>query len=582
MLALFYKKKDHLKNFTDEYLIQILQFLNDSLERKKRPIHKKKKKEYYYTFKQIDPNFFDQESDIKIMIKSLPIFRSILDKTDNILNKTAYDIQAVCCMDGLDIFCEANDIFLIDSKCKFDKLYKYLEVNLTLDEFYIKFLGWASTLIETDFLKQHLIIIKNNFGIENEKIFELISHVRFVNTNGTYKRVNEFYNHENGLFKICFSHLYLPEEFSSEENWPVWKDFMLKLGLKNNISMDDYLKTANTLKTYFHSKQIKMNGLMKYVNLMFKEVTRFKKENQMEILLEKLKLIEFIPNCYHYGAPPIKLNIIFKDLVCIKDSYFKTHEHFVWLTHDILPDFCKEALSCSENYYKIAGIHYELDSDHLIKNFQKLIVILKEKDSLNNTNIDELKKYVDLMFKEIARFKKENQMETLLGKLKLIEFIPNYFTDEDLFQIHQFINDSLERIQNLQLNEVNQDHLFEVSDIKNIIKSLPIFKSILNKTENIINRTVFLIEKQAILSMYGLDLFCVANNIFLVDSKCNSLYDNLEAKYLSFDEFCIKYFSWSSTLEKFDFLKNLKNLKTFKNIKSFLYYYIIYLKKKSI
>jgi hypothetical protein len=44
MLALFYKKKDHLKNFTDEYLIQILQFLNDSLERKKRPIHKKKKK----------------------------------------------------------------------------------------------------------------------------------------------------------------------------------------------------------------------------------------------------------------------------------------------------------------------------------------------------------------------------------------------------------------------------------------------------------------------------------------------------------------------------------------------------------
>jgi hypothetical protein len=33
MIALFYKKKNNLKNLKDEDLIQILQFLNDSLER---------------------------------------------------------------------------------------------------------------------------------------------------------------------------------------------------------------------------------------------------------------------------------------------------------------------------------------------------------------------------------------------------------------------------------------------------------------------------------------------------------------------------------------------------------------------
>ncbi len=244
--------------------------------------------------------------------------------------------------------------------------------HLTYDEFYIKFLTWASYLNKVDFLKQHLINIINHFGIfQNEKIIKLVSQVRFVNTNGTYMCVNELYNHEKRLFKICFSHLFLPEEFSSEQTWPVWRDFMLKLGLKNKISIDDFLKTANTLKTYFHSKLINMEELKKYVNLMFEEIARFKKENKMETLLTKLKLIEFIPNYYHYEAPPIKLNKELKDLICLKDSYFKTHEHFVWLTHDILPNFCKEALSCSENYYKIAGIHYELDSNDLIKNFQK-------------------------------------------------------------------------------------------------------------------------------------------------------------------------------------------------------------------
>jgi hypothetical protein len=283
MLALFYKKQDHLKILTDEYLIQILQFLNDSLEER--------------CVFQTDPNFSYQENDIKIMIKSLPIFKSVLNKTENILNKTVYVIQAVCCMDGLDIFCEANNIFLIDSK--FDNLYEYLEVkHLTFDEFYIKFLTWASTLNNVDFLKQHLIIIKNNFGIRNEKIIELISQIRFVYTDGSYKRVNELYNHEKILFKVCFSHLFLPEEFSSEKNWPVWKDFMLKSGLKNKISMDDYLKTANTLKAYFHSKQIKKDVLMKYADLMFEEIFRFKKENQVEKLLEKLKLIEFNPNYF--------------------------------------------------------------------------------------------------------------------------------------------------------------------------------------------------------------------------------------------------------------------------------------------
>ena len=122
------------------------------------------------------------------------------------------------------------------------------------------------------------------------------------------------------------------------------------------------------------------------------------------------------------------------------------------------------------------------------------------------------------------------------------------------------------------------------NDIKNIIKSLPIFKSILNKTENIINRTVFLIEKQAILDIDGLDLFCEANNIFLIDSrcKCDSLYEYLEVKNLTIDEFYSKYFSWASTLEKFDFFKDLKNSKTFKNFKLILFYYIMYLKKKLI
>jgi hypothetical protein len=397
MLALFYKKKDNLKNLKDEDLIQIC-FLNDSLEIKIIHNNIRRQNEFYFAFKQTDQNFFEQ--DIKKAIKSLPIFKSILNNTENILNKTAYVIQSALCIDGLDLFCEANNIFLIDSK--FDNLYEYLEVkHLTFDEFYIKFLTWASTLNNVDFLKQHLIIIKNNFGIRNEKIIELISQIRFVYTDGSYKRVNELYNHEKILFKVCFSHLFLPEEFSSEKNWPVWKDFMLKSGLKNKISMDDYLKTANTLKAYFHSKQIKKDVLMKYA---------------------------------------------------------------------------------------------------------------------------------DLMFEEIFRFKKENQVEKLLENLKLIEFIPNYFTDEDLFQIHQFIIDSLERI---QMNKEN--------DIKNIIKSLPIFKSIFDKADKVNDKTVFFIEKQAILSMDDIDMFCKTYDIFLIDSKFRSdkLYEYLEVKHLTFDE-CLK------------------------------------------
>jgi hypothetical protein len=395
-----------LKNLKDEDLIQICHFLNDSLEIKIIYNNIRKQSECYFAFKQTDQNLSEQT--IKRAIKSLPIFKSILDKSDNIVNKTAYVIESALCIDGLDIFCEANNIFLIDSK--FDNLYEYLEVkNLTFDEFYIKFLTWASTLNNVDFLKQHLIIIKKNFGIQNEQIIKLLSQVRFVNANGTYMRVNELYNHEKRLFKVCFSHLFLPEEFSAEKTWPVWKDFMLKSGLKNKISMDDFLKTANTLKAYFHSKQIKK---------------------------------------------------------------------------------------------------------------------------------DELMIYADLMFKEIPRFKKKNQIETLLEKLNLIEFIPNYFTDEDLFQIHQFIIDSLERIHYLQLS---QDGLLDENNIKNIIKSLPIFKSIFDKADKVTDKTVFFIEKQAIFSMDDIDMFCKANDIFLIDSKFKSdkLYEYLEIKHLTFDE-CLK------------------------------------------
>jgi hypothetical protein len=462
MLSTFNKQKDNIKNLKDEDLIQIRQFLNDSLEKKIKLIHHKKKtqNEFYFAFKQTDPNFFRQESDIKTMIKSLPIFTSILIKTDNILNKTTYVIQSALCIDGLDLFCEANNIFLIDSKCKFDNLYEYLEVqHLTYDEFYIKFLTWASYLNKVDFLKQHLINIINHFGIfQNEKIIKLVSQVRFVNTNGTYMCVNELYNHEKRLFKICFSHLFLPEEFSSEQTWPVWKDFMLKLGLKNKISMNDYLKTANTLKTYFHSKQIKMDKLMKYVDLMFEEIAGFKKENQMETLLEKLKFIEFIPNYYHYDAPPIKLNKEFKDLICLKDSYFKKHEQFVWLTHDILPNFCKEALSCSENYYKIAGIHYELDSNDLIKNFQKLINVLKEKDYLNNTNIDDIKASLNANFKEMQSLLKNSNLASNLNQLKDLDFI---ITRNRLNNKYQFVSIT-NCIKNLQSNDVIENYIYSL------------------------------------------------------------------------------------------------------------------------
>jgi hypothetical protein len=459
MLSTFNKQKDNLKNLKDEDLIQICLFLNDSLERKIKNIyHKKRNHEFYFAFKQTDPNFFRQESDIKNMIKTLPIFKSVLKKTEIILNKTAYVIQSALCIDGLDIFCEANNIFLIDSKCKCDNLYEYLEVkHLTYDEFYIKFLTWASTLNKVDFLKQHLIVIKNCF--QNEKIIELISRVSFVNANSTYMRVHEFYNHENGLFKICFSHLFLPEEFSSEKNWPVWKDFMLKLGLKNNIVMDDYLKTAKALNTDYDSKKIKIDNLMKYVDLMFKEIARFKKENQMETLLEKLKFIEFIPNCYHYDAPPIELKIVFKDLVCLKDSYFKKHEHFVWLTHDILPNFCKEALSFSENYYKIAGINYELDSNDLIKNFHKLIDVLREKDYLNNTSIDDIKASLNANFKEMqSLLKNSNLASNYFSILKDLDFI---ITRNRLNNKYQFV--SIKNcVKNLQSNDVIENYIYSL------------------------------------------------------------------------------------------------------------------------
>ncbi len=153
------------------------------------------------------------------------------------------------------------------------------------------------------------------------------------------------------------------------------------------------------------------------------------------------------------------------------------------------------------------------------------------------------------------------------------------FRDEDLIQIHQFLKESLERnyrsYNHLHFKQTNK--ILQENEIKNIIESLPIFKSILGKTENILKRKAFLIEKQSILSIEDLNMYCEANNIILIDSKfkCEKLYEYLDIKSLTFDELYIKYLSWLSTSKKFGFFKCLKNAYTFRNFKLTSFYFIV-------
>ncbi len=65
-------------------------------------------------------------------------------------------------------------------------------------------------------------------------------------------------------------------------------------------------------------------------------------------------------------------------------------------------------------------------------------------------------------------------------------------------------------------------------------------QSIFDKTDSVIDKTAFFIERQAILNIDDIDMFCKASDIFLIDSKFKSdkLYEYLE--HLTFDEFLKK------------------------------------------
>ena len=158
--------------------------------------------------------------------------------------------------------------------------------------------------------------------------------------------MNECYSRENEIFFICYRNLFLPEEYKNHY------ELTLKLGLRTKIQDGEILETALKLRKMFYANAIKIEDLEKYVHLIFNEIKTSISEDKAKSLIEKIKEIKFIPNYYIHKQPfnchIYNPNFFENRLICLKDSYFKINQDFVWITHNILPDFCEKALKCSK------------------------------------------------------------------------------------------------------------------------------------------------------------------------------------------------------------------------------------------
>ncbi len=252
ILKTFEKKKKILSTLSREELKSIRELFDSLLIR----IYNRNSS--YYSFKKSDQSSNSNEVDIKNTIKSLPIFENILTQADCISNKKVYLICSYP-TDGLDLFCDQNDIFLIQSTDLSTKMVEYLAIeSISRKDLYSKFLSWASQFNQVDFLKSHLNFIQNDSSLNNDdQIVQLLSQIPFVNVNGMYKKVKECYSRENKIFLVCYSNLILPDEYN------IHYELMLKLGLKTKIQDDEILETALKLRQMFYANTIKIENLEK-------------------------------------------------------------------------------------------------------------------------------------------------------------------------------------------------------------------------------------------------------------------------------------------------------------------------------
>jgi len=428
-------------SLTTQNRSKIKDYLQRSLKQRN---YNKKMHVYNYSFENEGINASEEE--IKSKIKSLPIFESILDTVENISNKLVYMIEDDLDnlkndKDGIRLFCEQQSCFIIKQDYQsLAVLYNYLGVeNLKLKGFYAKFLTWASKLTQVKFLDNHFSSIKN-MHLTDDLIIPL-SKCRFVCIDGTYRLVSECFSRKDELFKLIFGDFILPDEYSSTKNWESWKELMCKLGLKQNLNVQECLYAAKKLKEFYGSNQINLIALDECVRKLFIEISLLLYDDKNLILLDELKEIKFIPDHFKYKKDSINCKIYnpstyHDDLVCMKGSYFSEWKDFVWTTHRVLPSFVREALVCSEKnnsnkFYKLAQINYDVNSPlnkfNLVENFKRIIEIIKKNNFLNNSTLDikKINKMLCNNFEKMQELFITNKEENLnvLMKLENLEFV---------------------------------------------------------------------------------------------------------------------------------------------------------------